>query len=114
MSTISGGVLAGSTDGKPINITATSSPGTTIHQAGASGFDELWIYCYNSDWSADHYLYVLWGGVTGGDTIKYKIEAGKEKLVIQGPKRISGAILVAAYADVAGVLYCTGGFNRIS
>jgi len=41
-------VLSGSTDGKPIVITATESPGNLIHTASATEIDEIWIYLSNS------------------------------------------------------------------
>ena len=45
--------LSGSTDGKPILIAATSTPGTAIHTAvagtTAGTYDEIWLWVHNTN-----------------------------------------------------------------
>ena len=50
MGTISKEILSGSTNGKPIQVSATSSLGDTIHTtlASASVIDEIWLYAQNT------------------------------------------------------------------
>ena len=50
MATYSKIAFSGQTDGQPIKVAATTSPGTTIHTPGTSAsiFDEVWLYAYNS------------------------------------------------------------------
>ena len=46
MATYTKRLLSGSTNGRPIKVAATATPGTTIHTAvtGTTDFDEVWIY----------------------------------------------------------------------
>ena len=48
MSTFSKVLLSGSTDGKPIHVTASGTPGNIIHTSVASpSLDEVWLYAMN-------------------------------------------------------------------
>lgn len=51
MATIVKRKLSGSTDGMPIKVETTTSPGTTIHTAvagtTAGTFHEIWLYAFN-------------------------------------------------------------------
>lgn len=40
--------LSGGTDGKPIAVTATATPGTTIHAAHATALDEIVLFAANT------------------------------------------------------------------
>ena len=65
MATYTKAILSGSTDGKQILVTATTSSGTTIHTAvsGTTNIDEVWLYATNND-TASVNLTILWGGST--------------------------------------------------
>lgn len=110
--------LSGSTSGKRIKIAATSSPGTTIHQAQnstADGYwDEVFINVYNSD--ADPVdVTIQWGGTSSpDDDIKFTL-ASKEGLEAE----VLGDILqnnleIKAYASKANVVTVGGYVNRIT
>ena len=67
--------LSGSTDGRGINVTATSSAGTTIHTGSstAAHYDTINLYATNIDTSAIK-LTIEWGGTTAaGDHIEVTI-----------------------------------------
>ena len=63
MATYSRVLLSGSTNGKPIPVAATATPGTTIHTAvsGTSSFDEVYAWASNVTGSAAT-LTIEWGG----------------------------------------------------
>jgi len=69
MPTFAKTVLSGSTDGKAINITATSSPGTTIHTGSSTAADlhEVWLYAINYGTSSQ-WITVQWGGTASADS----------------------------------------------
>ena len=74
-----GFMLSGSTDGLPIVVAATSTPGTLIHTAynSVAGFDALWIFASNVT-ALPATLTLEWGSTTdpGGLLIKgYTIPA---------------------------------------
>ena len=69
MATYSKQLLSGSTNGKAIKVSATATPGTTIHTAvsGTSSLDEVWLWAQNTD-TTDRKLTVEWGGTTSPDS----------------------------------------------
>lgn len=104
--------LSGSTNGRPVAVAATSSPGTTIHTAHASAMDEVFIYATNTD-IVDRLVTVQFGGTGAGDSIEATIPAGKTELVIPGSP-LTGALVVKAYAAAASVVNVFGYVNRIA
>ncbi len=60
-------ILSVGTDGRGIKIANTS---TNVHVAvsGTSSFDEVWMWCTNSD-TVDVLLTVEWGGTTDPDDL---------------------------------------------
>ena len=54
MATFSKQLLSGSTNGRPIAVSASATPGTIIHtsQSGTSGIDEVWLYATNTSTSS--------------------------------------------------------------
>ncbi len=118
MTTYSKLKLSGSTDGKPLKLTQTSTPGTTIHTA-ISGttdgvYDEIWLYGYNGH-SANVVCTVEYGGVDVPDqnivvTLPYK--AGLIPII---PGLIlQNSLVVRAYAATANVITIVGFVNRIN
>ena len=75
------GLLSGSTNGKNILITATTSNSPTpIHTAvaGILQMDEVWIYAVNTDLNNDVSLTILFGGTSNpADKIQAKIPHGE-------------------------------------
>lgn len=108
--------LSGSTNGKNIKVTATTSTGTTIHTAvaGTSSWDEIWLYAINTS-GADCQLNIEWGETTDPDgqiivNIPYKSGLF---LVIPG-LLLQNGLIVKAYAGVTNVININGFVNRIS
>jgi len=62
MATYSKHDLSESTDGRGIDIAATATAGTLIHEATAvvADYDEVWLYASN-DTASDEILVIEWG-----------------------------------------------------
>ena len=110
--------LSGSTDGKPIKITQTATPGDTIHTAVAGTtpgtFDEIWIYAYNGH-SADVVLTVEFGGATVPDQNIVVTIPDKEGLVpVVAGLILQNGMVVKAFAATANVITLSGFVNSIT
>jgi len=115
MATFTKILLSGSTNGKAILVTATASPGTTIHTAvtGTSSLDEIWLYAVNSS-AGDVKLTIEWGETTapnGNIELTLPGESGLT-LVIPG-LLLQNSLVVRAFASVANVICIHGYVNRI-
>jgi len=122
MATFAKLLLSGSTQGRAIKISATTSgsAGTTIHTTGSSAsvIDELWLFATNSSASAV-VLTIQWGGTTAVDhEIKITIpgNAGLTLIVPGLPITGTGSAgnTVAAYAGTANVITISGYAHRIA
>jgi hypothetical protein len=115
MATFSKLPLSGSTNGKGVQVAATTTAGTLIHTAvtGTTSFDEVWIYAVNISASAVK-LTVEYGGTAGADNIEITIpgEAGLT-LVIPG-LFLNNAQVVRAFAATTNVITLHGYVNRVS
>lgn len=111
-------LLSGSTNGIPVKIAATASPGTTVHTATATSgaFDEIYIWLSNLD-TVDRMVTIQWGGVTDPDDLISKTVTVSAK---SGPTPyvpgllLNGGLLVKIFADAANVITASGYVNRIS
>ncbi len=120
MANFSGGVLSGSTNGRPIKVAATSiGSGTTIHTATTdtgNKFDEITLFVTNTD-TVDRTLTIGWGGVTDPDDLVCKtvtIPALSGPIPIIVGLRLNNTLIVKAAGSVTNVLLITGSFNRVS
>lgn len=119
MATYSKITLSGSTDGRPIKVAATATPGTTIHTGSstATTYDEIWLYGMNSDTTARK-LTIEWGGTTAPDDLIEVTLAAESGLVLLTPglvlKGNATALIVKAFAATADVLTIHGYVNRIT
>lgn len=113
-------LLSGSSQGQPILVVQTATPGTTVHATGISAtvFDEIWLYAQNTD-TADRKLTIEWGGVTSPNNlieVTVPFEAGLV-CVIPG-LRLTGtgaaATTVRAFCATANVVTITGQVNRMT
>jgi hypothetical protein len=110
--------FSGSTDGRPIKVAATSSPGTTIHtgSATATTYDEVWIYAMNTDTTARK-LTVQFGGTSSPDDeieVTIQPEAGLVTIVPGFPiKGNATPLVVRAFAATTNVITIHGFVNRI-
>jgi hypothetical protein len=111
--------LSGSTDGRPILVGATSSPGTLIHTASSTTttFDEIWIYAMNTSTSSVA-LDIQWGGTTSpNDDIELTVqpESGLVTVVPGFPiKGNATPLIVRAFAATTNVITIHGFVNRIT
>jgi hypothetical protein len=110
--------LSGSTNGKPINVTATATPGTTVHTAisGTVGYDEVYIWASNTDNQARQ-LTLEWGGTTDpGELLvkSYSIPGNSLPIPIALGQVMQNGLTIGAFADQSGYINLTGFVNRIS
>lgn len=117
MASYSGAPLSGSTSGRPIPVAATATPGTTIHTAvaGATAFDELYIWASNVT-NAARTLTVEFGGT--GDPAdhlvkSYSIAPYSLPIPIALGQRLNGTVVVRAFADSGNAINITGYYNRV-
>jgi hypothetical protein len=114
MSTITKLNPSGSSNGQPIAVAATASPGTTFHVASSTAGvqDEIYMYLTNTD-SVEHEATVQFGGTGANDNIKFPVPANDTILAIAGVP-VTGGVTVAVFADSASKLNAFGYVNRIS
>jgi len=119
MATFSKIALSGSTDGKMIQVSATATPGTTIHTGSttATTYDEIWLYAVNSDTTARK-LTIEWGGTTSPtDLIEFTVPAESGLYLVVPGLVIKGnatALIVRAFAATTAVINIAGYVNRIT
>ena len=109
-------VLSGSTDGRPIAVAATSSPGTTIHTATSTSTerDYIDIYAANVDGSA-RTLTLQWGGTSTADQIgPVSLAANSGDTLIVVNKPLQNSLVVKAYGDSASKVNITGNVRRVT
>jgi hypothetical protein len=115
MSTIDKVILSGSTQGQPISVAATGTPGTTIHTTGTSAtiIDEIWLYATNNDAVARN-LTVEYGN--GNIELAIPPKSGLSLVVTGLVLRGNGSagITVAAFASAANQIQIIGYVNRIT
>jgi len=110
--------LSGSTDGMPIKVAATESPGTLIHtaQTGTTdgNYDEIWLYAYNGHTGAV-ILTIEFGGVTAPDqTIKTALSSNMCLVLVVPGLILQNSKEVRAFSDVANVATISGFVNKIT
>lgn len=111
-------LLSGSTNGLPVPVAASASPGTTIHTAvtGSANFDEVYFWASNVTGSAAS-LTVQWGGTTDptNDLVyQYNIPAYSPPIPIATGQVLNGGLLVKAWGSVASAINLSGYVNRIT
>lgn len=111
-------LLSGSTSGKPIPVVATATPGTLIHTAvaGASSFDEVYVWVSNVT-AITATLTLEWGGVTDPGDLMVKaisVPANSPPIPISLGQRINGGLVIRAFSGTASALNITGLVNRAS
>ena len=116
MPTFSKQVLSGGTDGRPILVVATATPGTLIHtaQADASNEDEIWLWATNAH-TAALLLTVEWGGVTVPDDLIQQTIPFQDGLHLIAPGLpLRNGIIARAFAATTNLVTIVGFVNRIS
>lgn len=117
MTTFTKTILSGSTDGRGIAVSATASPGTTVHTGSstASHLHEVWLYAANDGTSGVN-VTIQFGGTTTSDEITAYVEpyAGLQLiapgLILKGN---ATPLVIRAYAGTASVVSVFGYVNTI-
>src|SRR5262245_34503498 len=91
-------ILSGSTDGRPIPVAATSTPGTTLHTAHATAIDEVHLWAVNSD-TVDRKLTLELGGTTApDDLVELTVPAETGLLLVLPGMPFSNSKVIKAFA----------------
>ena len=114
MSLYTGGFLSASNAGQPVQIIATASVGTLVHQAtvntGNGQYDEVYAQAANIDSGNAHLLTVQWGGTGTANKMIFNIPAGTVVPIITG-LRLNNNVAFRAYADTTNVFNIIGLIN---
>lgn len=115
MATFSKIPLSGSTNGRSINISASSSVGTTLHvaQSGTSGLDEVWLYAVNSG-SISTSLTIEFGGTEQKDNIKISIPKDSGLVLVSPGLLLQNSLTISAFATIPNVVHVHGFINRVT
>ena len=117
MATYSRKLLSGSTSGRPIPVTATATPGTTMHTAvaGSTAFDEVYAWFTNTDTVA-HTVTIEWGGTGTGNQLvtTLTLPPSSAPIPIVTGEVLNGGLLFAVFADSASKVNVTGYVNSIA
>lgn len=113
-------IASGSSQGQPVLVAATATPGTTIHATGISAtvFDEQWHYAQNTD-TTDRKLTIEWGGVTAPNNL-FEVTIPAESglvLVVPGLRLVgtgAAASTARAFCASANVVTITSNINRMT
>lgn len=107
-------LLSGSTSGRSIKVVATATPGTTIHTAHATAYDEVHLDAFNSD-TSPRKLTIEFGGTTSpDDTVEVTIPAEGGAVVVIPGWPLTGGLVIKAFCATANVVMINGYVNRIT
>lgn len=111
---LSAQIASGSTNGRPIAVAATSSPGTTLHTATSTAgqVDEVWITAWNVDTVARE-LTIELGGTSTSDQLVVTIAARSGGVLVVNGARLGGGAVVKAFANSANKINCVVNVNRV-
>lgn len=114
-------LLSGSTNGKGIKLTTTSSSSAaTIHTAvsGTTSLDEIWIYAVNTS-TSDIDLTIGYGGTNNPDNLIKKqlpkvgaLNYGDGPLCVVPGWLLNNGQVITAWASTADVVMLYGYVNR--
>lgn len=104
--------LSGSTNGKPIPVAATATPGTLIHTATqtANEADEIYLWVSNVTGAAA-VLTLEWGGTASTAdllTASFSVAANSAPIQVAFGQPLKGGVLLRAFSGTANALNLTG------
>lgn len=106
--------LSGSTDGKAIDVAATSiGSGTTIHTAQSSLLDFVTLYVNNTD-TVPRTLVLGWGGTSDPDIFSTDIPAAAGLMLVVADLPLTNSLVVKASCATGNVLQIYGHVTRVS
>lgn len=109
-------IASGSTNGRPIEVAATATPGTLIHTATSTSgeIDEITLYAVGSS-ATSRKLTIELGGVTvSDDLIEVTIPAEDGLHLVLPPHRMDGGLVVRAFAATADEINIVADVTRIT
>lgn len=111
-------LLSGSTNGKCIKLTATSTPGTLIHTAvtGTSSIDEIFVWLTNQDTVARQ-ITIEFGGTTSPDDLICKtilMPPSSPPIPVLTGQVLQNGLVVRCFVETANVILASGYVNRIA
>lgn len=109
-------IASGSTNGRPIEVAATTTPGTIIHTATntAGEIDEIIIYAVGSSTTARKLTIELGGTTVSDDLIEVTIPAEDGLHLVLPPHRMNGGVVIRAFAAVTNEINIVADVNRIT
>lgn len=117
MATFTKKLLSGSTNGKQVKITATTSgAAVTLHTAvaGTGSLDEVFIYATNTS-NAPVSLTILWGGTSTTDNaITIQVPSLAGRVLICDGMLLQNSLVISAFAATASVILIDGFVNNIA
>ena len=116
MATFTKTLLSGSTNGKSIDVTGTSTGASvTVHTAvsGTSDLDECWVYATNIG-TSDIKLTLEWGETDEDGNIEVTIPGESGLTQVVPGLLLQNSLVIKAFASVADVVMLHGFVNRIS
>lgn len=108
-------IPSGSTNGQPIKVAATATPGTLIHTAvaGITSIDEVWMWVTNNHTSSAINLTLEIGGVTDPDNlIRISVPARTGLYLVFPGGRLNNGLAIRAFAGSANQLCITAIVSR--
>lgn len=103
--------FSASTDGMPIKVVATATPGTLLHTTGATDIDQIWVYLTNTD-TVSRLVTLEWGAATAPDRhILATVNPGESMLAVPGAL-LTNSLTVRAFAAAANVITAWGYIYR--
>ena len=109
--------LSGATNGQPVMVQATSSPGTLIHTGGATAttgnFDSLYLWANMRATGATDVLTIEWGTTATNGQVVVPLTPGVVPLaVVNGWSLFATSETVRCFATAADLISIVGYVNR--
>lgn len=114
MATYSRAALSASTNGKPIQVTATATLGTTIHTAvtGTSSWDVITLFATNVS-SSTVVLTLEVGAAGAANNVIVSIPGQSGNFPVLSNQMLQNGLLLTAFAGTGSVINLTGYVNHI-
>lgn len=114
MPTFSKVIFSASTNGRPVELTASGTPGDLVHSGvdGAAMIDEVWLYGQNHT-AGQRDVTIEFGGTAAGDQIEVGVPPQQGLVLLTPGLPISGGALIRAFVDQVSGVSIFGFVNRI-
>lgn len=108
-------IPSGSTNGRPIALAATATPGTLLHTATSTAgqVDEVYVWLANIDTETRQVTLEV-GGTGTSDQWIVSIDAKAGGALVLPGIRFNGGVAIRAFADSANKVNATVIVNRIT